>query len=100
MGVQLYCRAAVHFHAYFSILTECISVQIACGGCNTMAVVEHDASLVLKDYETVTKELDDLLPKKHPAPPAGLLIGPNAGIPYSPSDGGMHLPLLQCLCNS
>jgi len=61
--------------------------QVACGGCNTLAVVEHDAGLVLKDYETVTKELDQLLPKKSVAPPAGLLVGP-PGMTGSPSDGG------------
>lgn len=51
--------------------------QVACGGCNTMAVVEHDAKANLKNYDIVTKELDDLLPRKM-APPAGLLIGGNA----------------------
>eukprot|EP00193_Tetraselmis_chui_P011077 CAMPEP_0177791378 /NCGR_PEP_ID=MMETSP0491_2-20121128/23891_1 /TAXON_ID=63592 /ORGANISM="Tetraselmis chuii, Strain PLY429" /LENGTH=898 /DNA_ID=CAMNT_0019313585 /DNA_START=155 /DNA_END=2853 /DNA_ORIENTATION=+ len=63
-------------------------LQVACGGCNTMAVVEHDASLVLRDYEGVRKELDELT-RKHPAPPAGLLVGSSAGFPRSPSEGGL-----------
>jgi hypothetical protein len=67
--------------------------QVACGGCNTMAVVEHDASLVLRDYEGVRKELDELT-RKHPAPPAGLLVGSSAGFPRSPSEGGAW----PCVC--
>jgi len=59
-----------------------------------MVVVEHDAEANRKHYDTVTKELDDLLPKKTTGPPAGLLIGPGLLSGRNPSslnsmEGGM-----------
>eukprot|EP00873_Tetraselmis_striata_P044421 jgi/Tetstr1/464685/TSEL_009437.t1 len=61
-------------------------VQVACGGCNTLAVVEHNAGRVSKDHETI-KALDELMRKKAASPP-GLRAGPTAGSAYSPSEGG------------
>jgi len=65
-------------------------IQVACGGCNTAAVVEHSDNLDMQNYENVAKELDGLLPRKHPAPPTGLLVGQHAlghpGAGQSPHD--------------